>query len=104
MSNFIEKCITGEVLLDDIDDYVDQWHDDHTKVQIHEYLGMKKSEYSLWLTDPNILPFIVCAHRENRGVDQVVKEFYALPLAARTAGPQKANELIEWLKNEGLWE
>jgi len=30
MSNFIRKCLEGNALLDDIDDYVDTWHESDT--------------------------------------------------------------------------
>ena len=26
-SSFIEKCINGDASLDEIDDYIDEWHD-----------------------------------------------------------------------------
>ena len=48
MSNFIEKCLNGEALLDDIDDFVDEWHESKGNIPLYEFLGMKKSEYSLW--------------------------------------------------------
>ncbi len=104
MSNFIEQCLLGEVLMEEIDDYVDQWHESGNDMPIHKFLGMKRSEYSLWLSDPDMLPFIICAHRENKGVDLVIEEFNALPLAARSTDATKVTKLIKWLKKEGLWE
>lgn len=104
MSNFVEKCLSGDALLDEVDDYVDEWHEGGGRRPLHSFLGMKRSEYELWVTDPDILPFIVTARREGRDVSDVIDDFHALPLAARSDGPLKAARLMKWLKSEGLWE
>ncbi|MGA2127973.1 MAG: hypothetical protein ABSG76_17705, partial [Xanthobacteraceae bacterium] len=56
--SFVELALAGRVLLDEIDDYVDQWHKQDGQ-SLHEYLGMKKKEYALWVTDPDTLPYII---------------------------------------------
>lgn len=103
MSKFIELCIAGKCLLDDIDDYVDAWHENPGEIDLSDYLGMDEKEYTLWMVDPDILPFIVEARRKGKNVSQVVEEFYALPMAARSESPEKARELMEWLKKNGHW-
>lgn len=104
MSSFIEKCARGEALLDEIDDYVGLWHKGGTGLLLHKFLGMTKNEYSLWVRDPHVLPFIVTARKENRNISELLEEFHALPMAARSAGPQMAAKLMNWLKREGLWQ
>lgn len=104
MSNFITKCLTGDALLEDVDDYVDEWHEGDGSIPLYRFLGMKRSEYELWVTDPDVLPFIVSARREGREVSEVIESFNALPLAARSDGPFKATKLMKWLKSEGLWK
>jgi len=104
MSNFVTNCLIGDALLDDIDDYVDAWHETKGEVPLHQYLGMSKNEYALWVADPDVLPFVVCAHKENRDVGELLEEFNALPLAARADGPVQAKQLMHWLKKEGLWK
>ena len=104
MSNFIEKCLNGEALLDDIDDFVDEWHESEPDVPLYQFLGMKKSEYSLWVADAGVLPFIVNAHRLKVEVPDLLNDLNTLPLAARSDGPVKAKQLMNWLKKEGLWE
>jgi hypothetical protein len=50
MSNsFIEKCINGDASLDEIDNYIDEWHDSDSDInlELHEFLGMSWEEYSL---------------------------------------------------------
>jgi hypothetical protein len=90
MSKFIELCIRGEALLEDIDDFVDEWHESSVEEPLHKFLGMTKDEYSLWVADPDVLPSIVVAHREHRNVSDVIDDFQALPMAARSNGPVKA--------------
>ena len=103
MSNFIEMCLSGEALLDEIDDFVDEWHEGDGTVTLHRFLGMTRSEYALWVNDSGVLPFIVVARREGKDVSEVIENFNALPLAARSDGPLKAARLMKWLKSEGLW-
>ena len=104
MSNFIEKCLNGEALLDDIDDFIDEWHESEGKLPLYKFLGMKKSEYSLWVADAGVLPFIVTAHRQKMEVHDFLNDLNALPMAARSDGPVKARQLMNWLKKEGLWK
>ena len=104
MSNFIEQCLAGRALPEDIDDFVDSWHDGDSKLSLHRHLGMSKSEYSLWVADPEVLPYIINAHYFGRDVFEILDEVEALPLAARSDGPDKALILMRWLKKEGVWE
>jgi len=104
MSSFIEKCLRGEVLLEEIDDFVDAWHEGESRLPLHKFLGMTKSEYSLWVVDPAVLPFIVMAHQQNRNVSDLLNKVGKLPIAAQSDGPEKAKKLMNWLKGEGLWK
>jgi hypothetical protein len=104
MSDFIKKCIRGMALLDDIDDFVDAWHAEKPAMPLHQYLGMKKSEYSLWVSDPDVLPYIVQAHRLQRDVHELLEELQPTQLAARADSPHTALELARWLKKEKLWD
>jgi hypothetical protein len=103
MSSFIEKCVLGEVLLEEIDDFVERWHSGHSELPLHSFLGMTRSEYSLWVADPAVLPFIVTAHKTDQDVGKVLDRVRELPMAARADGPEKAKKLLAWLKREGLW-
>jgi len=69
--NFVDQCLAGEALLEDIDNYVDDWHESNTEIELHEFLGMTEKEYSLWVVDPNILPFIITAHKEQTSIENV---------------------------------
>ncbi len=103
MSNFIDKCLSGDALLEDVDDHIERWHEGISSLSLRNFLGMSRSEYELWVVDPDILPFVVEAHRTHRDVGELIEEFNAIPLAARAASPEQARKLAAWLKNEGLW-
>lgn len=102
--SFVERCMHGEVLMDEIDDFIDQWHKTASKLELHEFLGMTSKEYALWVSDPSVLPFIITAHKEKRGIRAVLEEFETLPLAARAGSPAKALALMKWLKAKGKFD
>ena len=63
---FILKCIEGDALLTDIDDFIDEWHEIEPQTgTLHDFLGMTWEEYSLWVADPDVLPHVVTAHKED---------------------------------------
>ena len=53
---FVEKVKKGLCSIDDIDDYIDKWHDEYQgNLKLYEYLGMTEDEYEKWLTNPDSL-------------------------------------------------
>ena len=60
-SPFFQLYLDGEVLADDIDDFIDQWHERPGRKKIFDFLGLTKEEYELWLRDPNALADIASA-------------------------------------------
>jgi hypothetical protein len=102
MSNFVNDCINGDALLTDIDDYIDQWHDGNSDLPLHEFLGMTKAEYNLFLQDEQYLGSIIAAHKEGKNIAILVKE--QLAMAARSDNQAKSKRIEEWLKDEGLWD
>ncbi len=96
--SFIELCLNGDVLEDEIDDFVDNWHEDEkTTLELHEYLGMSWDEYSIWATRPSILPFILSARKKGTTFDAELNQ-KRLALAARAETVEEAHRLESWLK------
>jgi len=64
--SFIEKCINGDASLDEIDDYIDAWHDSDLSngIELHEYLGMTWKEYSIWAIKPSFLAEIANSRKQ----------------------------------------
>ncbi len=100
--NFITLCLSGDVLADEIDHFVDKWHDDEGEQNqtLHEFLGMTWEEYSLWATKPSILPFILSAYRNNSHIDTELN-LEKLALAARAETTEEADKMVTWLKSIG---
>ncbi len=100
--SFIKMCLAGDVLEDEIDEFVDRWHDGiiGEGQQLYELLGMTWEEYSLWATRPSILPFILAAHKNKTDVTtELNQERYALAARAETA--KEAEQIEDWLKSIG---
>lgn len=99
---FLELYLNGEVLADEIDDFVDEWHANPGVNEIYEFLGMTKEEYSLWLRDPESLPHIARSRHANLPLVKVVNNALdELPLAARSGDSPKLHRLIKWLERQG---
>ena len=62
MKTFLDLVLTGEAHQDDIDDFVDQWHEGNTSCSLAEFLGMSDDEYALWVEKPSALNLILQAH------------------------------------------
>lgn len=64
--NFMELCLQGKALPEEIDDYIDAWHEGDSDESLHEYLGMSSEEYSLWIKNPNAIHSIIEEYHNNR--------------------------------------
>ncbi len=102
MSDFITRCVNGDSLLSEIDDYIDIWHNGDSDLSLHEFLGMTPKEYALYVEDEQYLAFIVTARKEKVDIQSVIKSQEAM--AARSDNQAKSERLQRWLKREGLWE
>ena len=51
--NFIDACLHGAVDINDIDDYVEYWHNNHMDIRLREFLGMTVTEYEEFLNHDN---------------------------------------------------
>ena len=97
--DFITACIQGKTYLQKIDDYIDAWHEGKAgeKQELNEFLGMSVEEYALWIERPEVLPFIVIAHRSGKSVQEAIIEAEQQPMAARAADLGEARQLHDWL-------
>lgn len=97
--DFITACIKGKTYLGKINSYIEAWHksEDGLDKELFEFLGMSKDEYALWVERPDVLPFIIIAHKNNVPVSQVIFEADTQPIAARAPSIEKAHELHNWL-------
>jgi len=104
MSNFIFDVINAVAILDEIDDYVEKWHNSDSNVMIYEYLGMTEEEYYLWVENDFYLKYIISAHEKNVNINDLLKEEYTTKLAARASSPDEAKKIYDWLNEKGMIE
>lgn len=97
---FIDLCVQGHVLPDDIDDFVDEWHDSQSDSSLSEFLGMSSDEYEYWVHAPDTLHSILTARITNVPLMNVLASSYDLPMAARASSPEAAIFLMKWLNSE----
>ena len=77
------------------------WHTNRDTVEIYEFLGLSEEEYSLWLRDPDVLPHIARARRENKSLAAVIySTLKKMPNAARSSDGMKMERLKRWLKQQ----
>jgi len=101
-ATFIELAAGGEVLLEEIDDFIDEWHDSEGKQSLASFLGMTDDEYALWAVEPDTLPFIVRARHNGEPLPVVVNDNYReLRIAARAGDSSKVARLSRWLEQRG---
>lgn len=104
MSNvtYVDACLTGNALLDEIDDWVDEWHDDSAGSRsLDEFLGFTEEEGKLWAEKPSALRFIIAAHRSDVPVTELMVSRDEFALAARADDQEKASEVLAWLRTTG---
>ena len=53
--SFVEALRRGLADYDDVDDYIDQWHDGRYDCPIYEFLGMTREQYFAWGEDESYL-------------------------------------------------
>lgn len=60
---FLYQCLEGKVDPEDIDNFIDDWHDGNSEEELYEFLGLSRDEYALYIEKPNALSHIVMLHR-----------------------------------------
>jgi len=102
-STFMDLYSNGYVMADEIDDFVDRWHDEAPivkgrQIPLSEFLGMMPEEYEAWVHDASVLPHIVRARRTHTTLDTAVHEHVDDMLLAACADNRTAIEALgKWL-------
>jgi len=52
--------------MDNMDDYIEEWHNSDSSLPLHVYLGLTRAEYALWLQDPSQLTHIINRIRDEK--------------------------------------
>jgi hypothetical protein len=96
---FVDRCLQGEALISEIDDFVDRWHDAVDEERsLAEFLGLTESEYALWVKQPSALKLIIFAKKNEVPLEQLLRFSEGHAMAARAASPEEVNAIVKWLK------
>lgn len=101
-NTFLDDCLKGDALLEDIDIYINRWNNSSDKNKsIHQYLGFTKEEYELWYKNPSLLKSICFAHKNNITISSLINESKKERLVTRASSIEEANKILSWLKETG---
>lgn len=97
--SFIELCLEGKALAQDIDEYVSRWNSSSsdTQIELMDYLGMTPTEYNAWMLDAEVLPYIIRAHKEHVDFSESYMED-DIKIAARGSTTDEVKKLLAWLR------
>jgi hypothetical protein len=100
--SFVELCLEGSVLEEEIEQFVEDWHEgrEGADMALHEYLGMSWEEYQIWATTPSVLSFVLAARKRGTSLDhELASDRYAM--AARAGSVAEAAKVETWLRSVG---
>ena len=71
--SYVAECLSGNALLEDVDDWVDAWHEGRGPGTLFEHLGMTEQEYSLWVEQPESLRFIIYSRDSGTPIEALLR-------------------------------
>lgn len=98
-TKFIDRYALGFADADDINDFIDYWHDSESTENLHDFLGLTWEEYSLLASDSYALPIIVKARMEQVPIAIAVNDNIRFHdrIAARSDDAGKISALQRWI-------
>ena len=106
---FLDDVLAGFAEPDDIDGYVDAWHEapdgsPAAKHELHEHLGLTWDEYRLWVERPESIRFTIAAHKTKVPIERLLRSVDSVGAAARTTDASEAAKVLSWLEDRGRIE
>jgi hypothetical protein len=95
----MDLVLQGRVLSDEIEDFVEEWHESDSSEEIHAFLGLSFQEYSLWVSDPDNIDIIIYARYADKPVTEAVNDNlqHEERIAARSNETAKISALARWV-------
>ena len=96
---FIDRAVLGEVMPDEIDDFIDFWHDAESDEELHDFLGLSFEEYSLFAAHPDNINTIITARLRHQPILEAVNDNlrYDERFAARADDAGKLAAIQRWI-------
>jgi DNA-binding transcriptional ArsR family regulator len=66
---FAALYFEGRASADEIDDFVDDWHEGGTGMSLHDFLGLSREDYAQWVEQPDSLETALNERKHERGAD-----------------------------------
>jgi hypothetical protein len=98
---FVDRCLSGDAYLDEIEDYVELWHSTETDEDVWTFLGLTRDEYALWVERPSSLRYVLFARRFGAPLEKALDLNSPESLAARAPSKREAESILEWLRHTG---
>lgn len=69
---FFELYLAGKIHGEEIHEFIDRWHEGSDPRELHEFLGMTREEYRVWVERPEMLQTIVFARKQKHPLKDVI--------------------------------
>lgn len=63
MKRFMDELVAGNVTIEDLDDYIDAWHENPSNLHLHTFLGLSWDDWGVVATNPSALRYVVQARK-----------------------------------------
>lgn len=64
---FVDQYIRGDVNAEQVDDFIDRWHEGETGCSLPEYLGLAVDEFAAWIVGSLSLDDLLSPRKERNG-------------------------------------
>lgn len=98
---FIEMCLEGRVLLDEVEAHVSAWADSKSEIPLSAYLGMSEEEFEFWDHRPGNLRIIIASRDRNVSLEDVRSDAGKTHYSARVTPVREKREIEDWLQDNG---
>lgn len=96
--NFIIDFFEEGLMIEDIDDYVEYWHNNEMSQSLKDFLGLNNYEYEVWLQEGNdVIRDVLYCKRHNLNL----KDYYNMSTGDKIAARSYDLEEVKEYKKDG---
>jgi len=96
--NFINDFLSEGLLIEEIDDYVEYWHNNDCKESLQEFLGFTDYEYEVWMQQGNdvVRDILYC-----RRHDLILEDYFNMSTGDKIAARSYKLSEVKKYKKDG---